>query len=323
MNRPLLLALAAALLALVGCPLLGDLTLDPAQILAPGSLDREIYLTVRLPRTLLAFLAGACLSVAAVLLQTLMRTPLATPDTLGVSAGASLGAVLVIVVGLRFPIPAPAVWIGAGLGAALFLLAALRLGSPQGTFSPLHLLLAGLALNSLAVAAILALQYTSTLAQSLSITRWLMGGFDPLPYPTLAAMTLTAAAVIAWILRHAPVWNLLAPGLDWAAARGVPAKRYAQLGVAAAAILTALISAVAGPIAFVGLLVPYIVRILAGADHRTLLPASLLAGGAFLALCDTLARTLLAPADLPAGILTAALGVPFFLYLLRKPDLRW
>lgn len=323
MQSAIPIALVVAVLALVLCPLLGSPLISPAVFWTRDGIDWEVLTNIRLPRTLLAFFSGAGLTIAGLLLQTILRTPLATPDTLGVSAGASLGAASAIVLGFRTGLGISGVWLGAMLGAAIFVLAVLRLGSPGRLFSPLHVLLAGLALNSLAVAGVLALQYTSTVAQSLSIARWLMGGFDVVGYPVIAQLaaivTVGAFATYRWSL----AWNLLASGPEWAASRGVDAKRVAIAGVTCAAALTAGVSAVCGPLAFVGLMVPYVLRRIWGADHRVLVPAGCLIGGAFLCLCEMLARSVLQPADVPAGVLTAGLGVPFFLYLLSRQDAEW
>jgi iron complex transport system permease protein len=158
------------------------------------------------------------------------------------------------------------------------------------------------------------------LTQSFSIARWMMGGIDSVEYATVAWLAVVILPVAAALMWRGASWNLIAVGEDWAAARGVSVKALLLTGYLGGALLEAPVTAVTGPIGFVGLMVPHALRLWVGADHRVLLPCSFFVGAAFLAVCDAVARVVLAPADLPVGVVTALLGGPFFIWLLRS---RW
>ncbi|MCZ2153495.1 MAG: iron ABC transporter permease, partial [Bryobacterales bacterium] len=191
-------------------------------------------------------------------------------------------------------------------------------GRSAGRISTFTLLLAGVSVNAICVAAVLFLQYFSSLAQSFAIVRWLMGGVDAVSYQTLAAIAVLVGAVTLYAFSQARNWNLLSVGESWGASRGVAVQRVMMGGYLAASILTGAVTAITGPIGFVGLIVPHALRILVGPDHRVLLPCAFLTGAAFLTLCDTAARVMLSPADIPVGVVTALLGGPFFIVLLRR-----
>jgi iron complex transport system permease protein len=304
--------------ALLICPLIGPTPLDLSKIFTEGSLEAQIFWLARLPRVLLALLAGGALASAGVLFQALMRDALATPDTLGVSSGASLGAVVAICFGWADSARLGGLWTASLLGAGIVLMIVVALSSRGRNVSSFTLLLAGITINSMCVAIMLFLQSVTTLGRSLAITRWLMGGVDAVEYRTLgllALFVLPAAAVLIWRSHH---WNLLAVGQGWAAAKGLDTRSSLRLGYAVGSILAGSVTAITGPIGFAGLIVPHALRMLIGPDHRLLLPASFLLGGAFLAVCDAIGRTVFAPAELPVGVITALLGGPFFLWVLTS-----
>jgi iron complex transport system permease protein len=305
--------LATALLT----PLVGSSHVDYSRALAGLSPDREILFFARIPRVLLSLLAGGGLAVAGVLFQALLRDALATPFTLGVSSGASLGAVLAICLGWTNLGPFPATWASAFIGSGVVLMMVLAIASEKRRMSSFTLLLSGTTINSISMAGIMFLQYLSTFGQSFAIVRWLMGGIESVDYGTLgwlAAIVLPVTGVLFWRSRD---WNLLAVGEDWAAARGVSTSRILIVGYLAGSFLTASITALTGPIGFIGLIVPHALRMRLGADHRVLIPCSFFIGAAFLAICDTLSRTILSPIEIPVGVTTAILGGPVFIYLLR------
>jgi len=169
-------------------------------------------------------------------------------------------------------------------------------------------------------AMILFIHSIAGLTQSFSITRWMMGGIDAVDYSTLGWLALIVIPTVVVVLARGSAWNLMAVGEDWAAARGVSVRALLLTGYLAGALLTAPVTAITGPIGFVGLIVPHALRLWIGADHRVLLPCSFFVGAAFLAVCDAVARVALAPADVPVGVVTALLGGPFFIWLLRT---RW
>jgi iron complex transport system permease protein len=178
--------------------------------------------------------------------------------------------------------------------------------------------MAGITINSICMAAILFLHSVASTAQSIAITRWLMGGIEAVNATTLVWLTVAIVPALLYCFMQARSWNVLAIGEEWAAIRGVATTRLLLSGYLAGSLLTGIVTSLTGPIGFVGLIVPHAVRMLFGADHRVLIPASFFFGGAFLAICDTVARIALAPAEVPVGVITAMLGGPFFIWILRR-----
>jgi iron complex transport system permease protein len=282
-------------------------------------MGREILMKLRIPRVLTAFLAGIALASSGMIFQALFRNPLATPDTLGVSGGAALGASLWMRLG------SPLLFVGvAGTSIAGFfgaigtVLLVYGLARVKSGFSSATLLLAGVAVNLFFSSLILLMQYFSDPGETFRMIRWLMGGFSVVGFATpvnLAVFTAIGLLIAALLTRE---MNLLLIGEELANARGVQVARTKKLLFFSASLMTGAAVAFCGPIAFVGLMVPHLCRQLIGSDHRKLFPAVILLGGAFMVICDGLARTLLAPVEMPAGLITSLLGGPFFLWLLLR-----
>jgi iron complex transport system permease protein len=315
------LATAAILLA----PLVGSTSISLRRVFDfsmpfADNADAQIFFVARLPRTLAGAWVGACLAAAGVVFQGLLRNPLATPFTLGVSAGAALGAMLAITFDwtlTAFGISAVPAASFAGSIAAVTIVYALSQARHRG-LSTSVLLLAGVTLNAFLSALILFVQYFADFADTYRTLRWLMGDLDVSSYgPLLAALPLgvLAFAAFAWLAR--PL-NLLSLGPDSAESRGLNVAVAQRAAFFSASLATGAAVSVGGPIGFVGIVIPHLVRLLVGPDHRLVLPAAALFGAAFLVGCDLLARTLLAPVELPVGIITALIGGPFFLWLLLK-----
>ena len=312
-------AAAVCLLApLVGpTPLRLGLALDPSVPFA-DNVDAQILFLARLPRVLAGALVGAALAAAGVVLQALLRNPLASPFTLGVSAGAALGATLVIVLGVPLAaggVTAPPLAAFTGSVGAVGIVYALARYRRRGLSTGV-LLLAGVTLNSVFSAVIMFLQQLADQARSFQAVRWLMGNLDVTSYAPIASAAPLLLAAFVVFARLPRALNLLALGPDSAASRGVDVLRAQRLAFFSASLATGAAVALGGPIGFVGIIVPHFVRLLAGADHRIVLPASACLGAAFLVACDTAARTVTAPMELPVGVITAMLGGPFFLWLL-------
>jgi len=316
-----LVAAAACLLA----PLVGSTPIDLRRVFDPSiafadNVDAQIFFIARLPRVLAAACVGSALAAAGVVFQALLRNPLATPFTLGVSAGAALGAMLAITfTGALAAAQVVSVPVAsfAGSMAAVGIVYALASARHRG-FSTNVMLLAGVTMNSFFSALILFVQYFADMSQATRALRWLMGDLDVAGYtPILAALPLGAAAfaVFAWLPR---ALNLLALGTDQAEARGVDVLRAQRLAFFSASLATGAAVSLGGPVGFIGIVVPHLVRLMVGADHRVVLPASALFGAAFLVGCDLVARTVMAPIELPVGIVTAIIGGPFFLWLLIR-----
>jgi iron complex transport system permease protein len=321
MSRPsprlvLTLLLALGILALVLAPLGGSQRVSLAAALRGEPAAAAILWQLRLPRVLLSLLAGAGLAVSGLGFQTLFRNPLAEPYTLGVASGAALGAVLALrfeaTAQLGLPLVAAASFAGAlGSTALVVGLALRREGAATST-----LLLAGVAVSLSCSAIILFVQYLADSTQTFRMVRWMMGGLAVVGYGEVlwALPWVLGGGIVLLALR----WdlNLLLTGEELAAGRGLDLASLRLKVLLAISLMIGALVAVAGPIGFIGLMVPHILRRWVGHDHLYLVPACLLGGGAFLTLCDLAARTLMAPAELPVGVLTALLGGPFFLWLL-------
>ncbi len=321
---------AALLLAvvLIGAPLVGPTRINLARAFdfsATGASnpDASILFVVRFPRTLLAALVGAALSISGLTFQSLLRNPLASPFTLGISGGAAVATALTIRFGLGGSIgPFSTQTLAALAGSGVAVLLVYLLAQVRGYLAPSTMLLAGVSLHFFFSSLILLIQYTADFTQSYQIVRWFMGGLDIIELEKLAGvapLVLVGVAVLVYLSRQ---FNVMALGEETAQSLGVPVKSVRRWAFAAASLATGAAISLSGPILFVGLMVPHLLRLLIGPDHRLLMPISLFAGGAFVVLCDTLARTVLAPIEIPVGVVTALLGGPFFIWLLFRHKLR-
>ncbi len=281
--------------------------------------DGFVFWKLRAPRALMAALAGAGLALAGGAYQALLRNALATPYTLGVASGGALGAVLAIHLGFAAVVPHGLGITGAAfLGASLTVSLSLALAQVRGRLPATTLILAGVTFSFFCGAMTLFVQYLANPMEMIRMLRWMIGGLDIgglMPAVRVAPFVVLACVVL---LAAAPALNLMSAGDELARSRGVDVDRVRRRVLLAASAVTAAVVAETGPIGFVGLIVPHAVRLIVGPDHRVLLPVSAVAGAAFLALCDAVARSLLADFELPVGILTALLGGPFFLALLRS-----
>ncbi len=316
------LGLAAMCAAVAAAPFVGSTPIRMREVFGgttpfAENVDAQIFYLARLPRALAAALVGGTLAAAGVVFQGLLRNPLATPYTLGVSAGASLVAMLAITAGAALPVVGVAGASLVGAFAAVVVVYALASARHRG-LSTTVLLLAGVTLNAFFSALILFVQYLSDFAQTYRALRWLMGDLDVAGYmPIVTALPLIVAALAAFAWLARPL-NLLSLGTEAASARGLNVVHAQRLAFFSGSLATGAAVSVGGPIGFVGIIVPHFVRLLVGADHRVVLPASVFIGAAFLVACDAAARTVVAPLELPVGIITAVIGGPFFLWLLIR-----
>ncbi len=310
--------LAALTLGLVA----GALWIPPGEVLSAllgGEVDpthRAVVLRVRLPRALLAALVGAALAGSGAGFQAVLRNPLADPYLLGVSGGAALGAVACLSLGASAPLAVPAAAFAGALGA----LALVYLVARAHRSSPHTLILAGVMVGSFASALLLFFLWAAPADPARAAIFWLAGDFssaNPQWLPWAGAWAGLALLAL-WV--QSPALDLLTQGPDAAADLGLDVGRARLQVFAAAGALTAAAVALAGMVGFVGLVAPHAVRLLLGPGHRRLLPASALLGAAFLVAADALARSVLAPAEVPVGVVTALVGAPFFLHLLRRRE---
>ncbi len=282
---------------------------------------RAVFFRLRLPRVIMAGLVGASLAMVGAALQALFRNPLADPFTLGVSGGASLGASIAIAFGLGLNlIGVPFIFIAAFVGASVSVLLVYRLArSGGGVMLPGALLLAGVVLNLSASAGVLVIQYLASYGRALQILRWLIGSLDVVGFDLIWKMLVFLLPGWIVLIAHARDLHLLATGeSDSAASLGVDVRRTERMVFLASSLIVAVTVSVGGAIGFVGLIVPHAARLVFGQDVRVLLPASFLLGAAFLILADTLARVAISPGELPVGAITALMGGPVFLLLLKR-----
>lgn len=309
---------------LLGCPLFGSAHLSFTSVFqhwppSPQNQDAQIFFAVRLPRVLLAALAGAAMAASGVVFQAVLRNPLACPFTLGVAGGSSFGAVIALSLGLTTE------WFGFSWvtlfalgGALLSVLLVYLLASVIRSYSAVTLLLAGVGINYFFNALVLLFFFLADFTQSYAMMHWMMGSLDVVDWASVGRLAILESGTLLFLFALGRDLNLLAAGEEIARVKGVAAARTIVLSVLAASLLTSAVVAVTGPIAFVGLIVPHIYRIWVGNDHRYLLACGALGGGAFLTLCDTAARSCFGPTEIPVGVLTAILGVPVLLFLLFR-----
>jgi iron complex transport system permease protein len=317
----LLLLVVLAALVLAGAPFVGMERIPMESLWRQGDETAvRILWQLRVPRVVMAFLAGAGLAAGGLAFQAVFRNPLAEPFTLGVASGAALGASAYIHLSLPFSllwIPGSSWFAFAGALFAIVLVYGMT-RARQG-FSAATMLLAGVAVSFCFSSLILLMQYLSDPAQNFLLLRWMMGGlhavvgFDEVL--TVLPLVVIGTAIVLYLTLEL---NLGTTGEELAASRGVAVNRTKILLFVAVSLMVGGIVSVCGPIGFVGLIVPHICRLMVGPDHRFLTPAALLCGAILLSLCDTLARTVVAPVELPVGILTSLLGGPFFLWLLVR-----
>jgi len=317
--------LAAAIFALA----VGPSSVAPGEawraLFARGAADPvvDIVQGIRLPRILLAALVGACLASAGVIFQALLRNPLADPFILGVSGGAALGAIAVLSLGGAFGLGYAAVPPAAFAGCLLTLLLLLVVAGRGSRTSAMGLLLTGVVFNAFASAAIVFLASISESLDGSRIFVWLIGNLSSARLdvtPWLAVFLFTG---LVCALASARGLNVLALGEETAEQLGVSTERQRRVLLVAASLMVGAAVSVSGLIGFVGLIIPHALRLILGPDHRLLVPASALAGAAFLVVCDTLARSLLGGRELPVGAITALLGGPVFLFMLHRRQASW
>ena len=318
----LFLSLIFFVIVLFGSPFVGPTSISYENVFqsfspAADNQDAQIFFTVRLPRNLLAALTGAAMACAGIIFQAVLRNPLACPFTLGVAGGSSFGAVVAILLGLTTAAYGFSfITFFSFLGALFSLFLVYALASMLRSFSATTLLLGGIAISYFFNALVLLAYYIADFTQAYAMIHWLIGSLDVVEMATVGKLGLGIAVGFLVLMSMARDLNLLSAGEELARMKGVSTTRVNILSILTASLMTSAVVALTGPIAFVGLIVPHIYRIWIGNDHRFLLPCGALGGGAFLVLCDTVARSFFGPTEVPVGVLTALLGVPVLMALL-------
>ena len=325
--------LVASVVVIVLSVAIGSVTISPDRVMSviaahvwPWPVDEtastvqdRIVWEFRLPRALLGFVVGAALAVAGAVLQAVVRNPLADPFVFGVSSGASVAAVATLTIaGGAFT--AVSVPVAAFIGALATTLAVFALAQRRGRVTPERLVLAGVAMSFFlsSVTSYLVLRASGPGQGVTQVLSWLSGSLAAAEWGDLGLPALILVVVVAGLVLIAPVLNAFLMGDETAASLGVDVARMRLVMFVVTSLLVGVVVAVSGAIGFVGLVVPHAARMVVGSDHRWVLPVSALAGGLLLVVVDLLARIILAPSEVPVGLLTAVIGAPFFLFLLRR-----
>lgn len=310
---------AVLVVSLIGASLIGPMRISLWRAFGPDRLsspDYVILFRTRLPRVLMAAVVGGSLATAGTALQGLLGNPLACPHVLGISAGAAMAGALAIVAGADTVSPVVPL---AAFAGALAAIAIVFLGARAGGRTTPHaILLVGVVFNAVAAAVLMLVNALASYVQAHGVLFWIMGSLSTQSYGLVGAAAVYSLVGLGWLSWHAQHLNLLASGEEEALHLGVEVERTRRAVFVAASLLVGAAVSMSGMIGFVGLIVPHVLRLLLGPDHRLLLPASFLGGAVFLVWADTLARTILGQAELPVGVVTALAGGPFFIYLLRR-----
>jgi iron complex transport system permease protein len=315
----LLMLTAALIVSLIVATSFGSAHISLLRAVADAtSPDHAILFSVRLPRVLMGAVVGAVLAAVGVALQALVRNPLAEGGILGISGGAALGAIIALVLLSTSPISDAIVPLAAFSAALLATFAVYRLALIDGRLEPFTLLLIGVIFNAFWGAAIMLVNSVVNFYYARSILFWLMGNLEAPDYREVAIVAVLAAAGFVVLMMRARDLNLLSLGDEAAAEMGVEVDRLRRIIFVATSVMIGAAVSVSGIISFVGLIVPHMLRLALGSDHRLLLPASLLGGAAFMVIADLVARTVISPSEIPVGAITALCGGPFFIYMLRR-----
>ncbi|MFT6557589.1 FecCD family ABC transporter permease [Sneathiella sp.] len=321
-KRFVLILSAGLCLSLIIAATIGAVSIPVADLVvwSLSDLQENVLSNIRAPRLVLAALVGAALSISGAALQGLFRNALADPGLIGVSSGAHLSVALVIVFAgsIGGILGLYALSLAAFLGSLLACFVIFQFARMSGTLSVTFMLLTGVAINALAMAGVGFLSFISNDQQLRAISLWSMGSVGGALWPSVLVCGSVVVPAVIFLLRNASAMNILLLGEEEAQYLGVDSNRVKRNVIICTALCVGASVALTGLIGFVGLVVPHLVRLVIGPDHRWLIPASALLGGILLTIADTIARTLVAPTEMPVGILTSLIGGPFFLWLLMR-----
>jgi iron complex transport system permease protein len=299
-------------------PFIGTVPID-SSVFSSGSLAQQIIFEIRLPRIVFAFLVGLSLALVGTIFQALLRNELATPYTLGISSGGALGAVIAIKTGFDISIwVLPSTVIFSIFGSILTILLIFSVARSKFSLSPVSLILTGVTIGLVFSSMILFIHYLADFTETYRMIRWLMGGLQVSGWEYVLLTVPVAIFALIYFYRHSSAINIISAGRELALSKGVDVYRLQKRSFFLGSALVGVVVAFAGPIGFVGLIIPHLMRLLIGPDHKNLIIAAALFGGSFLVWCDTVARTIIEPAELPVGVITALIGGPFFVWLLFR-----
>ena len=308
------------LFSFIFTPFIGPTNISIGSVWSDG-LEQEILFNLRFPRLVFAFLVGFILAMVGAVFQALLRNELATPYTLGVSSGGALGAVIAIKSGLVISILGFSTTILFSItGSLITIFLIFLIAKSRARVSSVSLILAGVTISLLFSSIILFIHYLADFTETYRMIRWLMGGLQVAGWQYTLILIPFALIFFIYFMRSANAINITTIGTELAMSKGVDVEKLQKRSFYGGSLLIGLVVAFAGPIGFVGLIIPHLLRILVGPDHKRLLIVAPLFGGIFLMWCDTLARTIISPAELPVGVITAILGGPFFIWLLIRQN---
>ena len=302
------------ILTLVFTPFIGTISISINE-----AFESEIFLNIRLPRVLFAFIVGFSLSMIGVIFQALLRNDLATPYTLGVSSGGALGAVISIKSGLAITfLGFTSTTLFSVAGSVFTIILIYWIAKSKIGISPITLVLAGVTVSLFFSSIILFIHYMADFTETYMMIRWLMGGLQITGWNYSIILFPFVVLIFLYFFNNSNAFNIMNAGRDLAVSKGVDVERLQKYSFLCGSVLIGLVVAFAGPIGFIGLIIPHLMRLIFGPDHKRLLFTATLFGGIFLVWCDTIARTIISPAELPVGVITSLIGGPFFIWLLIK-----
>ena len=295
-------------------PFIGSVSIPIREVL-----HSEIFLNIRLPRVVFAFVVGFSLSMIGVIFQALLRNDLATPYTLGVSSGGALGAVISIKSGLSLAFLGFATTtLFSVTGSVMTIILIYWIAKSKIGISPVTLVLTGVTVSLFFSSMILFIHYLADFTETYRMIRWLMGGLQITGWNYSIILFPFAILVFSFFYINSTAFNIMSAGRDLALSKGVDVETLQKYSFIGGSVLIGLVVAFAGPIGFIGLIIPHLMRLIFGPDHRVLLVTAAIFGGIFLVWCDTIARVIISPAELPVGVITSLIGGPFFVWLLIR-----
>ncbi len=318
-NIKIILITTICIMIIVTAPFIGTHSLNIQNIFTNNSIDSYIFFNTRLPRVIAGFIAGGILAVSGLVFQSIFKNPIATPFTLGVAGGASLGAALYLFFAQSVTIFAVfGQTIAAMIGALITIFIVYTLSMMKGKLNNATLLLAGVAINFFTSALLMFIQYFSDINQSYNITRYMMGSLTTISNNNILFLIPVSFLTFSIIYSYHKELDILSMGDYIAESRGVNITQSITILYFAVSFAIAAVTAATGPVGFIGMIIPHIVRMAVSYRNKILIPISFIFGGAFLVLCDSAARTMIAPVELPVAIITSIIGAPFFIFLIIK-----